>query len=567
MRREVSLGQWLFLRLVVVTLVMGAGIVLLSLAAEGVHQRALYGCLAVEYVGLTLGYLLARRGVPLRVVQSLEIGLDVAVISACVHFTGGVSSKFALLYFIPILIAAFHLQQRGAITTALLTAVAIVGYALLAASGRIHTPDINYRGTAVSGSAFLEIHFLVALLVLTGFLAGGLASRIQSKAEQLHVKQGEMEDLLHETQRILDNMSSGVLTLDQEGRVQRVNPAAEQILGVTARELVGRPIQETLGPIMPVFTSHLGDALRDRLSAARVELNIMRRDTRVVPIGVSISQQYGPDSPRQGVIAVFQDLTDVLRMRERVRVSDRLAAMGELSAEIAHEIRNPLASIRGSVEVLACELQVEGENARLMQLILRESERLNRIIEDYLDYARLRPIQTRNCRLADLLDDLLRLLRSRDDFGPNLRVQVLDLPADLVVEIDEEQMKQVFLNIAINAFQAMEGEGTLTVVVDARPQERPPQAVVRFLDDGPGIDEEILDRIFDPFFTTKPAGTGLGLPMANRIVHSHRGSIVARNLDGRGAEFAVHLPLVGVWEGGTLDKSAKALDERVVRTS
>lgn len=565
LRNEPSLGQWLFLRMVVTTLVMAAGIVLLSMAADGVHQRALYACLGAQYVGLLAGFVLARQGVSLRKLQMLELALDVVVITACVHFTGGVGSKFALLYFFPILLAAFQLQQRGAVGTGLMCAAAIVGYSLLVASGHVTPPRIEFRYGFLNSNSLLELHFLVALLVLTGFLAGGLARRIDQRRDALTEKQKEMEEVRSETQRILDNMSSGVLTLNQKGEVQRLNPAAEQILGVLTGELAGRPIQETLGPIMPVFVSHLTEALRDGGSAQRVELNVMRRDTRIVPVGVSISQQ--SEEGGRGVIAVFQDLTEVLRMRERIRVSDRLAAMGELSAEIAHEIRNPLASIRGSVEMLASELKVEGENARLMALVLRESERLNRIIEDYLEYARMRPVQTRNRRLRDVLDDLGRLLRSRDDYTAAMSVAVEPLPADIVVEIDEEQIKQVFLNIAINAFQAMDGRGTLSIGVDLRTSERPAEVVVRFVDDGPGIDEENLEHIFDPFFTTKAGGTGLGLAMANRIVHSHRGRIVAGNVEGRGAEFAVHLPLVGVWQNGALERNPRALGEPVTGTA
>jgi two-component system sensor histidine kinase PilS (NtrC family) len=535
------------------------------MAADGVHRRALYVCLGAQYAGLMIGFLAARHGVSLRLIQTLELALDVAVITACVHFTGGVGSKFALLYFFPILLAAFHLQQRGAVVTGLLCAAAMAGYALMVASGRLLPPDIDYRYGVLSSNSLLELHFLAAMLVLTGYLAGGLARRIDQRRDALTEKQKEMEEVRSETQRILDNMSSGVLTLDDQGAVQRMNPAAEQILGVRSEELTGRSLEETLGPIMPVFVSHLSEVLRDGGSAQRVELNIMRRDTRIVPVGVSISQQAEDGS--RGVIAVFQDLTEVLRMRERIRVSDRLAAMGELSAEIAHEIRNPLASIRGSVEMLASELNVEGENARLMALVLRESERLNRIIEDYLDYARMRPVQTRNRRLRDVLDDLVRLLRNRDDYTPALSVTVDPLPADIVVEIDEEQIKQVFLNVAINAFQAMEGRGKLSVVAELRPGERPPEVVVRFVDDGPGIDEENLEHIFDPFFTTKTGGTGLGLAMANRIVHSHRGRIVARNVEGRGAEFAVHLPLVGVWQDGALERNPRAGVEPAFKTT
>jgi two-component system sensor histidine kinase PilS (NtrC family) len=286
----------------------------------------------------------------------------------------------------------------------------------------------------------------------------------------------------------------------------------------------------------------------------------MRRDTSVVPIGVSISQQFDDQGVRSGIVAVFTDLTSVLRMRDRMRASDRLAAVGELSAGIAHEIRNPLASIRGSVEMLAAELQVDGENRRLMELILRESERLNRIIEDFLAYARLRPQAVRNCHLGPLLDDLCTMMRQRDDLGESISIELSAPQGDLIVEVDQEQMTQVFLNLALNALQAMQGSGQLTITTSVHPKEDPPEVVIRFMDEGPGIDDEALPHLFDPFFTTKTGGTGLGLSMANRIVHNHLGRIEPRNLDGGGAEFAVHLPMVGVWMEGELLKGLAALD-------
>lgn len=559
MMRESSLERWLFLRLAMATLVLTAGVVLLALAADEIPRGALYACLLAEYLAVGVGYAAARAGLAVRRIHAAELVWDLAVITVCVHLTGGVGSRFALLYFFPILLAAFELRQRGAVILSMLAAAIFVGYALAAAAGLVHPRPINFRVGVIGSDMLVQGHFVAALLLIVGYMAGELSGRIERKARLLAEQREELVQMRAEVQSILSNMNSGILTLDGDARVGKVNPAAERILGVVAEELAGRDLREALAEGMPILVDHFLDALAQRCTIERVELNVERPDGTVVPLGLSISHQRGDDGHCNGVIGVFQDLTSVVRMRERIRANDRLAAMGELSASIAHEIRNPLASIRGSVEMLSGELELSGENERLMDLVLKESERLNRIIEDFLAYARLKPIAPRNCRLADILDELSQLVRNRSDLSPGLDVEVSHLPCDVVLNIDEELMMQVFQNLAINALEAMAGEGTLTVSVSLHPEESPPEVAIRFLDEGHGVDEECLPQLFEPFFTTKPSGTGLGLPLASRIVSNHDGRIEVRNLDGGGAEFAVHLPVVGVWNGERLERSRAAM--------
>jgi len=558
--RDSALQQWFFLRLTVATLVVSAGVILLSLTADNVPRLALFVVLAVQYLGLAGGYLALRFKVPRVRVQTAEILLDVLLITVCVHLTGGVGSAFTLLYFFPILLASTSSRHRGAIGTAIVSSAALLGYEILVSSGVIEPVEIRFHGTPGHSPELLQVQFAVGLFLIIGYLAGELALRVDRQAKLLADKREELARHRLEVQGILDNMSSGVLTLDAEGKVLRMNPAAGKILGVDVDRIQGRHVEDTLGPIMPSFVSYLREALKRGNAVQRVELNILRQDTTVVPIGVSISQQCDESKQRRGIIAVFQDLTEVLRMRERMRANDRLAAVGELSAGIAHEIRNPLASIRGSVEMLASELEVEGENRHLMDLIQKESERLNRIIEDFLEYARLRPQSLRRNHLNRILEEICTMLRRRDDLDATTRIELVPAELDLVVEIDDEQMTQVFLNLSLNAIQAMEGEGTLTISCRAELNESRWEAVVRFTDEGPGIEDDCFEHLFDPFFTTKIDGTGLGLSMANSIVHNHEGRIEARNRVEGGAEFSVCLPLAGVWVDGRLLEGEEAAE-------
>jgi len=226
-------------------------------------------------------------------------------------------------------------------------------------------------------------------------------------------------------------------------------------------------------------------------------------------------------------------------MRERVRKADRLAAVGELSAGIAHELRNPLASISGSIEMLYHELALEGENRRLMELIMRESDRLDRIISDFLEFARLRTPRRLPANLVRCVEEVATLLRQNADKSDGILIHAVCDPRLPDVWMDDEQMRQVFMNLAVNSCEAMERGGALEINATRAGEDT---VRVSFADSGPGIDPEGMERLFEPFFTTKDGGTGLGLAMANKIVTAHGGSIEYRNGE-RGAVFTIVLPV------------------------
>ncbi len=273
----------------------------------------------------------------------------------------------------------------------------------------------------------------------------------------------------------------------------------------------------------------------------RGELKIVRWDTVVVPLGVSVSHRRDAAGDANGAIAVFQDLTEVHRMRERVREADRLAAVGQLAASIAHEIRNPLGSIRGSVELLAAELRLEGHHQRLLELILKESGRVNTIINDFLSFARLRPPHRRPVRVGEFLEDVTLQVRQQVAFkGGGVQVEMRIAEPRLEVALDAEQMTQLFLNLALNACEAMGYAGRLVLTAGRAPGQDGCEFAV--LDTGPGLSEEARDNLFTPFFTTKKEGTGLGLPMVARIVHAHEGSVEVGTSPAGGAEFRVRIP-------------------------
>ena len=546
------------MRFVITPALLAGSAGLLWVASESLALGAMLSLVVLDLVVSVLAVVAISLGWPQRSAHALRIATDIVVIIGCMHLTGGLDSRIMVLLFVPIAISAYELRRSGVLATAVGAGLLLSAYTLLIVSGRMHLPEFALREGVVGNGGLIQVQTLVSLLLVMGYIAGEMAADFERRSSAVILGREELEQMKRETCGILDNMGSGVLTMNASGCVERMNPAAERILGLDSRALLSRPVVETLAPSMPILVTHLMDCVERGRISDRCELHVDRGAGQTVPLGVSVHPLEDQSGARTGAVAVFQDLSSVVRLRERMRSNDRLAAMGELSASIAHEIRNPLASIRGSVELLECEVELDGENARLFALIRRESARLNRLVEDFLEYARLRPLQPRNVPLNKIIDDLARMVRSRDDHDERARLDIHVPQADVIVHVDEELMLQAFLNLALNAYEAMERAGTLTISIALGTGSRP-EAIVRFLDEGPGLPDEDLEEIFEPFFTTKSNGTGLGLPLATRIVLNHDGQVLARNVDTAGAEFSVCLPLVGVMHDGELKQGAAAI--------
>jgi len=354
--------------------------------------------------------------------------------------------------------------------------------------------------------------------------------------------------VVEDTQAVLNSLSGGLLTIDLEGRVRNFNPAAERILGLEASAVRDRTIQEAFGTRAPFLGDRLERSWREQTPIHRIELHVAQPGHTTRPIGLSTSVLRTPRGEDRGLLVTFQDLSDVRRMQERVRRADRLAAVGELAASIAHEIRNPLAAIANSIDMLRDELPVRGEQRRLMDLVVKESERLNRILDDFLEYARSRPLRAAVVPVARALDEVVTLLRCHPDIGDDITVELEDRTEGTAYTcIDEAQMKQVYVNLALNAFEAMQHRGVLRVTIetcdgsDVGLDDTPCVRLV-FRDNGIGIEAGQEAAIFEPFHTTKPQGTGLGLSVAARIVEGHGGRIEGTNHPEGGAEFCVYLP-------------------------
>jgi two-component system sensor histidine kinase PilS (NtrC family) len=531
--------RFLVLRAIIAALVVGAGVTIVELTSDAFAVGPLYGLLGASMVVGAIALGLDRAGMSRRRVAWGVVVADVALSAGIMHYGGGVGGQFTTVYCLAIAAGAFLLAMPGGLTTALLSSLCYVCFQVLEAQGMLQPPGVEGLPRTVT-SGLIDAYMHVSMFFLVGTVGGYLADRIKLKGRALQHAQSALEQLRVDTNYILENMSSGVLVVDTDGRVVTMNAAAEQILELGKNTVEMRPIHQALAVRAPDLAHELELSLQSEHGKRRQEIATHTRGGRDRPLGISISHLHDGDGNRRGIIAVFQDLTEVHEMRERVRKADRLAAIGELSAGIAHELRNPLASISGSIEMLYQELELDGENKRLMELIMRESDRLDRIISDFLEFARLRTPRRFPSRVDKSLSETMVLLKKNAEKSNGITVR-LECAHDLpTVFMDDEQLRQVFMNLSINACEAMTDGGTLEVVAAPRGAEA---IQVEFRDSGRGIDPESVDRFFEPFFTTKEGGTGLGLAIANKIVAAHGGAIGFRNREGGGAVFTITLPV------------------------
>jgi len=328
--------------------------------------------------------------------------------------------------------------------------------------------------------------------------------------------------------------------VDSDHNVTEFNQAASRMLGIPVAEAMGGKAADALAPVSPELYAKIVAALTDGEEEERGEVVAMTRDRGEVPLGISVSL-LKDDGVTAGAVLIFQDLTEVKRMTEKVRRADKLAALGELSAGIAHEIRTPLASICGSVEMLRDSLDVRDENRRLLDLVVRESDRLKSIIDHFLEFARSRPSRLTHVELNTIVAEVVQMVHNHPSFSDAIKVNVA-APARVSARVDEETIKQVFYNLALNAVEALPSGGTLRIGLNTSTRHGAEWAVVTFEDTGVGIGEEDLKQVFEPFFTRKRAGTGLGLAIASKIVEEHGGKIEIVSREGSGTVATVCLP-------------------------
>jgi two-component system sensor histidine kinase PilS (NtrC family) len=489
-------------------------------------------------VVLSYGWLLARYAfwggghvpLPFLILQAM---VDVAFVSIIVFATGLFDSIFAFMYIIIILFGSLELHMKGAMIWAVLAAATYVTLLYLQTSGFLVPPGVEL--SSIKWSQFLRPSIIHSLgFLLTGVLSGILGEDIRTAREGMQDRESTLQKLETFHKHVVENIPSGIVTVDTKGSVSLINETACAILGVSKGDVTGRLVREVLSGV------DLGVGRAD-LPIPRPEIVFRRSDGSEIFLGFSSSPMKDADGNVIGNVVIFQDLTPVKQMEERVRIADRLAGVGELAAGLAHEIRNPLASITGSSQMLREAANLPGMSRTLLDIIERESTRLNGLISDFLAYAGPKMKNVGPVNMTELAGEIVEAVRAGE--GREKEVVVNGLATrEFHVDGDAEQLRQVFWNLLRNAIQATPRGGTVTLDLFSQIRHKQPYVVTTVSDMGEGIPPDIVGKIFNPFFTSKAEGTGLGLAISQRIVHYHRGFIEVRSAPETGSVFSVFLP-------------------------
>jgi two-component system sensor histidine kinase PilS (NtrC family) len=519
--------SFVVLRTVLATVLLGSGVLIYF--ANGYEKEAFFIVLvlALTYF-LSLLYLLLNPLFlnHLNLFKGMQLGFDLVLASAVIYITGGKSSPFIFLYALLIIFAGMILNRTASYITA-------------AASGLIYlimelyqfNLDSN-RLTILSTSTWDEKGIVYAYFNLSGFLliailVGYLSERVITTRKELGESAKSFQTLKNLHEKILQSLTSGVITLDLRGSIISINRAGLEILEISGEDKL---LRNNINSIMH------GVRIEEILSKKREQMLYTTPGGRGITLGFSSSVLRDEEGAMKGYIIIFQDLTEVKELEGRLQTSEKMALLGQLSAGLAHEIRNPLSAISGAVEVLSDEVKPTENNLRLIKVVAQEVERLNLLVEDFLLLTM--PIQA----LAAPVDVGLIIKETVESFGKTVRRAGLEIETDLqrgtYVQADSYRLKQAIWNLLHNAVQAMPNGGKIAIESYLEGDS----VGIRISDSGCGIDENILSRIFEPFFTTKDLGTGLGLAIVQKVIESYNGKIEVKTAEGKGTTFFMTLP-------------------------
>ncbi len=475
-----------------------------------------------------------------------QLFADLLVESGIIYYTGGLDSPFTFLYMLTIVSSVVIMQANSSYV---LASGASIMYGLLvnlefygAISPRPLLLSVNV-GTASQGYVFFTVLVHIAAFYLVAFLSDFLSRRLRHTLLALMVKSNDLTYLQAFHQNVVTNMGSGFLAIGLDGRIVSANKAAEEILERSADNFLKKGLaQEFPSLLIESFMPHPTEPKKTEW------LFTTDGGTKKL-IAVSSSLFRNSDGDVLGVILIFQDITHFKKMEEAVSKTERMAALGRMAAGLAHEIRNPLGSISGSIQVLRSSMKEDMSvpDTRLMQIILHETDRLNGIISRFLSYASPNTKKTPDVNLAALIADAVLLFSNDARYSATVRPE-LDLDGRLKCECDAEALKQVFWNLLLNAAQAMPAGGEIKISMEPVRGSGwlATECEIRVSDTGCGIPEDSIGKIFEPFYTTKEEGTGLGLPLAIKVIESHDGTITVQSKANEGTTFTIRLPIVPV---------------------
>ena len=514
-----KLQALIVIRVIFVTLLLGSSFFFRQKPITYIHPLP-YLIIAL-YVATIVYILLLVRIKNLVSFAYVQLMLDVVFATALIYITGGIDSLFSFTLILTVISASIVLHKKAGYITATFSSLL---YGLLI-NFQFYGLLLTTEGEIVEERSYIYNIFVhIISLYLTAYLSGYLSSRLEKTEQKLEEKDIDLRDLEFFNRAVVEGLPSGLFTTDISGNVLIFNRAAENITNIHKNVVIGKRINA----VLPYFTFPFSEGRREQ---------IITVDGREKIVGIGITTLYGIDEQPRGFIGIFQDLTQLKRLEAEMKQKEKMATIGELSSNIAHEIRNPLASLKSSVEMLKEDTVSKNYKMKLMDIALNEMERLDRIIKDFLTYSRPTQPEFKLFDIHGLLDDIIELLKNDEQNKGRVHI-AKNYQGSIEVSADPQKMRQVFWNLGLNAIEAMPEGGDLIIATEDMDEK----IGITFKDFGQGIKEEDIEKIFFPFFTTKEQGTGLGLAIAYRIIEEHNGTIqVERSPDG-GTTFNILLP-------------------------
>lgn len=539
--------RWLMLsRVAIVTFILGIATFVEVKGMEtlsAISVSILFKTILLTYI-LSIGYLFLLKHVQNLAwniyVQSL---CDVILVTGMVYATGGIHSIYSIFYPLVIIYSVLFLGRRGGFVIA---SVAGIFYGLFA--------DLEYYGVIYPISSipnkdyfpdaayfFMRMITHIISFYFIAFVSSFVVEQEKKARTLLAEKQSAFDqlDLLHRS--IIESVDTGILTVNLIGQIKSFNRAAAEITGFSFRQVENFIISDVFPNFPPLPKEKNIDGYR-QTARTRFEATFDAGEGRNLCLGGSLSPLRDPLGLIIGNIIVFQDLTEINEMRESLEKSRKLAFIGEMAASLAHEIRNPLASMSGSIQMLSQDLSHTETHRRLMQIILRGKDQLESFLRDFLLMARPAPGVLEEIDLKELILDVLDSLHFVPDWHESVRVDLHLEEGPLSVHANRTEIRQVLWNVILNAVQAMPEGGALTVEAQCRRKDERDGVVIRIQDTGCGIETKRLPKIFEPFYTTRDTGTGLGLAVVNRILQGYHGKIDVQSEEGKGAACIIWLP-------------------------
>ena len=521
--------QWLAwlvkVRILILTVILGIELAIAQFTTVAFPIKLFVGTVLVAYA-VSFFYLgLLRISSKIHIQSALQIATDLILVSALVYITGGVDSSLNFLYPLVIIVGSILFRRAWGYLIAALAFI-LYGCVLELCYFQIIPAYSTTHPAIRTLQALIFVNFFGYVAV--AYLAGLLATKLRQADTRLEDARGALEDLQALHENIIQSTSNGLITTSLDGRITLVNAAAEKLLERNEAELLRLPITPLFQDPLPIVGSEPSYG-----EMRFIAPNNFRKTFRVMA-----SELHIPGRGAVGHVYTLDDLTQIRRLEREVRMQDRLAAVGRLSAAIAHEVRNPLTSIAGSASLLSEMPDLSDEHRRLLQIVTRESERLNNIITDFLAYSRNKQYKFAQVDLIPLLEDTLTLLEHRMQAqNTGITIERCYSAQKTQVLADGDRMKQVFWNFCENAVRAMKKGGTLTVGIEEMEHEWQ----LSFADTGPGMSQQMVEKIFEPFQSQFEGGTGLGLAIVYQIVQAHEGKVFVRSRPGQGCTFVLRL--------------------------